>query len=94
MDNLFDFIFDLPPKTLTLIAILLGFMMIDDLTFNEQNALGNFLMLIGQVLETSATQGQLLNSKQQRASVPNQDTERLKKEVAELKNQVDILNNK
>lgn len=57
--------FDLPPRTLTLIALLLGFVMIDDLTADEQNALGNFLQLIGQTLETNSAQMQLLQNKEQ-----------------------------
>lgn len=48
--------FDLPPRTLTILAVVLGFLMIDDLTAAEQNSLGNFLILIGQVLETNASQ--------------------------------------
>lgn len=48
--------FDLPPRTLTILAVVLGFLMIDDLTAAEQNSLGNFLILVGQVLETNASQ--------------------------------------
>lgn len=53
--------FSLPPRTMTTIAVLLGYLMIDDLTADEQNTLGNFLILIGQVLETNSAQQQLLN---------------------------------
>ena len=57
--------FDLPPRTITLIAILLGFLMIDDLTSDEQDTLGNFLQLIGQTLETNSAQAQLLDDRKQ-----------------------------
>lgn len=64
MKELYNLIFSLPPKQLTLVAVLLGFLLLDDLSANEQNTLGNFLMLIGQVLETSATQMQYLQGLQ------------------------------
>ena len=57
--------FDLPPRTLTIIALLLGFLMIDDLNSDQQNSLGNFLELIGQTLETNSAQQQLLDDKKQ-----------------------------
>ena len=41
-------------KTYTIIACIIGFALIDDLTANEQNALGNWLMLMAQVLCTNA----------------------------------------
>lgn len=48
-------IFDLPSKTLVLLGVIIAYVMMDDLNANEQNALGNFLMLIGQALEANAT---------------------------------------
>lgn len=54
--------FNLPPKTMTLTAVILGYLMIDDLNAAEQNELGNFLILIGQVLETNAAGMQLMNN--------------------------------
>lgn len=47
-------IFGLPSKTLVLLGVIIAYVMMDDLNANEQNALGNFLMLIGQALETNA----------------------------------------
>ncbi len=41
-------------KTFSLSAIVVGYLLIDDLTYNEQNALGNWLMLVAQVLCTNA----------------------------------------
>lgn len=41
-------------KTFSLSAIIVGYLLIDDLTANEQNALGNWLMLTAQVLSTNA----------------------------------------
>lgn len=47
-------IFGLPSETLVLLGVIIAYVMMDDLNANEQNALGNFLMLIGQALETNA----------------------------------------
>lgn len=47
-------IFDLPSKTLVLLGVIIAYVMMDDLNANEQNALGNFLMLIGQAIEANA----------------------------------------
>lgn len=45
---------DIPPKLFSLSAVIVGYLLIDDLTANEQNALGNWLMLTAQVLCTNA----------------------------------------
>ena len=45
---------DIPPKAFTFSAIVVGYLLIDDTTVNEQNALGNWLMLIAQILCTNA----------------------------------------
>ena len=42
-------------KLITLTAFLIGYFLIDNLNSNEQNALGNFFMLIGQTLCTSGS---------------------------------------
>ena len=45
---------DIPPKIFSLSAVAVGYLLIDDLTANEQNALGNWLMLVAQVICTNA----------------------------------------
>lgn len=45
---------NVPPKVFSFSAIIVGYLLIDDLTANEQNALGNWLMLTAQVLCTNA----------------------------------------
>ena len=49
-------VFELSPKEFTALSVLLGFALLNGLDANRQNALGNFLMGIGQVLETAAAQ--------------------------------------
>lgn len=45
---------NVPPKLFTGSAIVIGYLLIDDTTANEQNALGNWLMLVAQILCTNA----------------------------------------
>lgn len=45
---------DISPKAFSFSAIIIGYLLIDDTTANEQNALGNWLMLVAQVLCTNA----------------------------------------
>lgn len=76
--------FDLPPKTMTLLAVLFGYMMIDELSTQQQDALGNWLELVGQMLETSSAQAGLQQSllSQQK----NQEMERRLARIEELLN--------
>lgn len=55
---------DVPPKLFTLSAIVVGYLLIDDTTANEQNALGNWLMLVAQVLCTNAFYKQVAAERQ------------------------------
>ncbi len=45
---------NIPAKAFSFSAVVVGYLLIDDLTANEQNALGNWLMLTAQVLSTNA----------------------------------------
>ena len=49
-------IFELSSKEFAALSTLIGFALLPGLSANQQNALGNFLMGIGQVLETAAAQ--------------------------------------
>lgn len=81
MRNLYDLILNLPAKQYTLVSTIIGFALIDDLTALEQNTLGNFLMLIGQILETNSAQEQLLQNKiSKKEHIKNiKDIEKIKK---------------
>lgn len=79
--------FSLPPALLTALGTVLGFAALGRLDYNQQNTLGNWLMVIGQILETSAAQGQNL-------APQGGDTERLQaleKQVRELKSELERL---
>lgn len=45
---------NIPPKLFSLSAVVVGYILIDDATSNEQNAMGNWLILVAQVLSTNA----------------------------------------
>ncbi len=44
---------DVPPEIFTLSAVAVGYLLLDDSTAIEQNTLGNWLMLVAQVLCTN-----------------------------------------
>lgn len=54
---------NMDPKIFSLSAVIVGYLLIDDLTANEQNALGNWLMLVAQVLCTNAFYKQVLSER-------------------------------
>lgn len=52
--------FSLPPELMSALATVLGFALLGDLSSDEQYSLSSFFMLIGQVLQTTGAQKQLL----------------------------------
>lgn len=54
---------NISPKMFSGSAALVGFLLIDDTTAEEQNALSNWLMLVAQVLATNAFYKALLRSR-------------------------------
>ena len=89
MEDLFDMIFRLPPKALTMVSVLIGFVLIDDLPAEKQNVLGSFLSLIGDVISTNAT-----NQDYAEGISRDRDDEQLKQDIEELKKQVKELTSK
>ncbi|CCY93541.1 putative uncharacterized protein [Firmicutes bacterium CAG:884] len=80
---------NIPPKLFTLSAVALGYLLIDDLTANEQNALGNWLMLTAQVLCTNALYKQV---EAERRNGPNNiNVETLEKMIYALKKELEEL---
>ena len=66
-------------NTFTLSAIVVGLLLIDDTTASEQNALGNWLMLVAQVLCTDAYYKQVQN---ERNEYNEEDTKTILKKMA------------
>ena len=78
------------PKFFSLSAVALGYLLIDNLSANEQNALGNWLMLTAQVLCTNAFYKQVQT---ERNGTYNQSVsvDTLEKMVVALKKEIDEL---
>lgn len=54
------------PETFTVIGIIVGLILEDDYTANELNSIGNWLILVGQIVLTTAAQQQLINGRFQK----------------------------
>lgn len=82
---------DVPPKLFSFSAVAIGYLLIDDLTANEQNALGNWLMLVAQVLCTNAfykqVQQERYGTSTQNNTCPNNEDI-----IIMLKKMIDALN--
>ena len=75
------------PKTFSVSAIIVGYLLIDNLTANEQNSLGNWLMLTAQVLCTNAFYKQV----QQERQINNSASSTSKSEIEMLEQLVSAL---
>lgn len=77
---------NVPPKFFSLSAVSVGIILIGDLNATEQNALGNWLMLVAQVLCTNAFYMQLVQERNNSSGMSKEET------INMLKNMVDALN--
>ena len=84
---------DISPKTFTLSAVIIGYLLIDDTTANEQNALGNWLMLIAQVLCTNAFYKQVQQERSTSTNQPNteQTVQMIQKMIDAMSKEIDNL---
>lgn len=87
------------PKVFSFSAVIVGYLLIDDLTANEQNALGNWLMLTAQVLCTNAfykqVQAERGRGSTQTSEPSTEETiEILKKMVCAMQREIDELKKK
>ena len=80
---------DMPPKLFSFSAVAVGYLLIDDLTANEQNALGNWLMLAAQVICTNAFYKQVQQERSQMNYSNNIDE---KQTIEMLKKMVNAIN--
>ena len=63
MSNSFKNIFNTNPRYSTILGFILGLILIDDLSVDEQNALGDWLMLIAQTIITNANSQNVIESR-------------------------------
>lgn len=80
---------NIPAKAFSFSAIIVGYLLIDDLTANEQNALGNWLMLTAQVLCTNAFYKQV---QQERRGIDTNQNISNEQGIKMLERMVDALN--
>lgn len=71
---------NIPPKLFTLSAVAVGYILLDDATANEQNALGNWLMLVAQLLCTNAFYRQVREERRLETNKAKQNTNQNTKE--------------
>ena len=85
---------NIPPKLFSLSAVTVGYLLIDYTTANEQNALGNWLMLVAQILCTNAFYKQVMqergfdnnkNDSEQTIAMMQKMMDALQKEIDEIK---------
>ena len=85
---------NIPPKLFSLSAVTVGYLLIDDTTENEKNALGNWLMLVAQILCTNAFYKQVMqergfdnnkNDSEQTIAMMQKMMDALQKEIDEIK---------
>lgn len=86
---------NVPPKAFSLSAVMFGYLLIDNLTANEQNALGYWLQLASQILCTNAAYkfvvDERMNINQTPKSEDFESIEVLKKMVDVLNKEIEIL---
>lgn len=75
--------------TFTLSSMIIGYALIDDLSPAEQNSVGNWFMMVGQVLCTHSAQQQVIFN-----SNDNNTNEPIINSIDPLKRSVDIINDK
>lgn len=81
-------------NTFTISAFLIGYLLLDDLDPAEQNSIGNWFMMIGQVLCTNSAQQQVLNNRNSNNNNPiidgyNSSFNSLKKSVNTIDQELD-----
>lgn len=91
-----NLLFDLNPYSFTGSAIIIGLFLINELTPEEQNSIGNWLQLIGLTIQTYASQQALLVSKEedkknQDCNTNSDDLETLNKVIDKIKEELNYL---
>lgn len=87
-----EFLSNINSSTFTFSAIAIGYLLTEELSPAEENSIGNWFMLIGQVLCTNAAQQQVLNNNQNNDVAPNIVNDKymstLKKTVNQMNNEL------
>ena len=98
MHNNNDFPPNINPQLSSFIAVIIGAALVDDFSAQEQNAIGNWLMLIAQYIITHASQQNLIESRLNKKNTNNRQyqqdidylleaVKRIYKELEKIKNE-------
>lgn len=68
---------------------LIGILLIDDLDLEQQNALSNFIVNVGQAILTAAAQGQMIKSNNSQDDHIRRQIQILKQQIYTLEKQLD-----
>jgi hypothetical protein len=74
----------LPPNQFAILSTIFGLILQDDLNINQKNALGNFIVSIGQTLLTAAAQ-------EQSQQTDDSQNDHIHDDIEELKSQINLL---
>ena len=83
---------NIDPHTFSIIAVVVGYASVGSYTVNEQNSIGNWLILVGQYILTHAAQQQLIEgrktqSKQNDIELIIDALNKMKEELEKIKQQ-------
>lgn len=85
---LVDFFFSIPPVEFSLLASLIGILLLKYLNYDQQNSLGNFLVNVGTNMLTAAAQGQLQENESSQDDQLQDKIEELKKQISLLEKEI------
>lgn len=84
---------DIDPYTFTGSAMIIGLFLTNELTLEEQDSIGNWLQLVGLIIQTYSSQVDLVNSSQEtNEDTTTSDIETLKKAIQKIQDKLDHLN--
>ena len=85
-------LFDIDPYTFTGSAIIIGLLLTQELPINEQGTVGNWLQLIGLIIQTYSSQSEMLETKRNtNQDKTEKDIENLKKAIKKIQEQLEKL---
>ncbi len=83
---------DIDPNIYSLSAFVIGAILTEELDINEQNSIGNWLMLLGQYIVTYASQQSLINNRLNKRNNTNKyDVDFLLKNIQKIEQELNNL---
>lgn len=87
-------VFDIDPATFTGSAFVIGLLLINELTLEEQDSIGNWLELVGLVMQTYASQVTTIqsnnnsNANTNNSSTSDNDIDKIRKAIDKINNEL------